>query len=232
MGKIGIYKVESPTGKIYIGQSINIEERWKKYKDWNNHKQPKISRSIKKHGLSNHIFEIIEECSLKLLPEREIYWKKYYINLLGWENVLFCHLVDGRGGKRSKLTRLKIGMGNKGKKRSDETKKKMREARVNIIVSKETGDKISKAKKGIRVNSIFTESRNSKLRKPIIQFDLEGNFIEEFQSYREARRITGIKMTEAVRGKTKTAKGYIWKKKEDLNNNNYDFINKKLKICQ
>ena len=36
-------------------------------------------------------------------------------------------------------------------------------------------------------------------------------------------------MTEALRGKTKTAGGFIWKKKEDLNDNNYDSINNKLK---
>ena len=28
---IGIYKITSPSGKVYIGQSIDIERRWKKY---------------------------------------------------------------------------------------------------------------------------------------------------------------------------------------------------------
>lgn len=31
----GIYKIISPTGKIYIGQSIDIEKRWKAYKRLN-----------------------------------------------------------------------------------------------------------------------------------------------------------------------------------------------------
>ena len=29
---IGIYKIVSPSGKVYIGQSTNIERRWKEYK--------------------------------------------------------------------------------------------------------------------------------------------------------------------------------------------------------
>jgi predicted GIY-YIG superfamily endonuclease len=28
MPKTGIYKITSPSGKIYIGQSIDIEKRW------------------------------------------------------------------------------------------------------------------------------------------------------------------------------------------------------------
>jgi hypothetical protein len=29
---IGIYKIINPNGRIYIGQSTNIEVRWSKYK--------------------------------------------------------------------------------------------------------------------------------------------------------------------------------------------------------
>jgi hypothetical protein len=30
---VGIYKITSPSGKVYIGQSINIERRIKEYKN-------------------------------------------------------------------------------------------------------------------------------------------------------------------------------------------------------
>lgn len=227
---IGIYKITSPSGKIYIGQSINIEVRWKKYKDSINHNQRKIYRSIKKYGYESHVFEIIEECNIEELDYKEFIYKQELINTIGWKNVLFCNLKDGKGGKRSKATRDKISKSNKGKKYSIETKLKMSESRKKRIISKETGDKISKSKKGIRINSIFTEERNSKLRKPIYQFDKDGVFIAKYESYIIARQITKIKMTEAVRGKAKTAGGYIWKKEEDLNNINYDHLLNKLKI--
>jgi group I intron endonuclease len=225
---IGIYKITNPKGKIYIGQSINIEKRWKRYKDWINHSQPIIYRSFQKYGLENHKFEIIEECNIEILDEKEVYWKQYYLDLIGWDNVLFCQLKDGKGGYKTQETKDKISKSKTGFKCTEETKALMRISNKNRILPDDYGAKISKAKKGVKVDSIFTEERNSKLRKPIIQFDKKGNFIEEYISYKEARRITEIKMTEAVRGKTKTAGGYIWKKKEDLTEINYDFINKKL----
>jgi len=71
---VGIYKIISPTNKIYIGQSTNIENRWIKYKCLDCKVQIKLYRSLIKHGYDNHTFEIIEECTEDLLNEREIYW--------------------------------------------------------------------------------------------------------------------------------------------------------------
>ena len=53
--------------------------------------------------------------------------------------------------------------------------------------------------------------------KPIIQLDLEGNYINEFYSTREAEAITGIDnsgISKVCKGKRKTAGGYKWKYKE------------------
>lgn len=57
----------------------------------------------------------------------------------------------------------------------------------------------------------------------MIQLDLNFNFIAEYPSYREAQRQTGINSIDVVcRGerqkgrKQKTAGGYIWKYKEDV----------------
>lgn len=46
---IGIYKITSPSGKIYIGQSINIEKRWEKYQKYieNIKNQIKLYNSLK-----------------------------------------------------------------------------------------------------------------------------------------------------------------------------------------
>jgi group I intron endonuclease len=60
----GIYKITSPSCKVYIGQSINIKKRWNHHKGNYNKEQPKLHRSFNKYGTENHIFEIIEECSL------------------------------------------------------------------------------------------------------------------------------------------------------------------------
>ena len=59
---VGIYKITSPTNKIYIGQSWDIKNRWKGYKYTKQNKSiNKLQSSFIKYGLKNHIFEIIHE---------------------------------------------------------------------------------------------------------------------------------------------------------------------------
>jgi len=118
---IGIYKITNPKGKIYIGQSINIENRKRIYsffKSYKNSIGPKIYNSLSKYGWENHIHEIIEECSLEQLNEKETYWKQYYLNNFNknWKNVLFCNLHDNGTGPLSDETKQKISIGNKGTK--------------------------------------------------------------------------------------------------------------------
>ena len=68
---IGIYKITSPSGKIYIRQSVCIKSRWASYRVLNCKGQPKLYRSLNKHGVKNHVFEVIEECKIIELNERE-----------------------------------------------------------------------------------------------------------------------------------------------------------------
>lgn len=75
---IGIYKITSPNNKVYIGQSINIEKRFKSYNKLHCYQQYKLYNSLKKYGYENHIFEIIEECIIEKLNFKERYWQDYY----------------------------------------------------------------------------------------------------------------------------------------------------------
>ena len=75
---IGIYKITSPTNKIYIGQSIDIEKRFLTYKLLRCKTQPALYLSFIKHNVENHIFEILEQCSIELLNERERYYQDFY----------------------------------------------------------------------------------------------------------------------------------------------------------
>jgi len=109
--QIGIYKITSPNGKIYIGQSTNINNRWyKDYKNLNCGGQIKLYNSLNKHGWDKHIHEVIEECSLEQLDKREIYWKQHYINTHGWKHMLFIMLEDGKGGNKSNETKIKMSI--------------------------------------------------------------------------------------------------------------------------
>lgn len=115
----GIYKITSPSGKIYIGQSKDIHTRWYVYKAVSCKDQPKLYASLKKHGAENHKFEIIHICEFD--PIILEYWEDYYINL---SNATDRDLgLNLRGaGKHGKIT--------------EESKEKNRQAhlgKVNII---------------------------------------------------------------------------------------------------
>jgi group I intron endonuclease len=64
---IGIYKITSPSGKIYIGSSIDIKYRIKYYKNLCCQGQVKLYNSLKKYGWHKHKFEIVTECSVEEL---------------------------------------------------------------------------------------------------------------------------------------------------------------------
>lgn len=123
--KTGIYKVTSPNNKIYIGQSIDIDKRFKDYKSLKSRFQRLLHRSFLKYGADNHIFEIVEECSIDLLNERERYWQEYY-NVLETTkglNLKYTETSD-RSGVLSEESKKKISVGNTGKVRTNEHKNK------------------------------------------------------------------------------------------------------------
>lgn len=74
----GIYKITSPKGKIYIGQSKNIKKRWYSYVNLYCKSQPKIYNSLKKYGVSSHKFEVIHICNLNELDELELFYIDFY----------------------------------------------------------------------------------------------------------------------------------------------------------
>lgn len=78
MSNSGIYKITSPSWKIYIGETINFQKRFLRYKGLQCKKQYKLYNSFLKYGVENHIFEIIEECEVDDLKCRERYWQDEY----------------------------------------------------------------------------------------------------------------------------------------------------------
>lgn len=76
MDKCGIYKITNlVNGKMYVGQSRFIEKRWSKHRsEANNGNKLPLYSAIRKYGIENFKFEIIEECSVNDLNEREAYY--------------------------------------------------------------------------------------------------------------------------------------------------------------
>lgn len=87
--KSGIYKITSPSGRIYVGQTKDLSKRWMDYKYLSKIKDQKlICASIKCYGWEKHIFEILEVCNFDMLNIREIFWidflqtnRRKYLNI-------------------------------------------------------------------------------------------------------------------------------------------------------
>lgn len=75
---IGIYKITDLTnGKVYIGQSNNIERRKREHFEWNKNPSQYVDILIKERGPENFDFEVLEECLKEELTTRE----RYYIEI-------------------------------------------------------------------------------------------------------------------------------------------------------
>ena len=59
-------------------------------------------------------------------------------------------------------------------------------------------------------------TRNEKFKKPILQYDLNGNFIKEWPSATDVGKEANDNICKCLKGKTKTAYGFVWKYKEDI----------------
>lgn len=150
----GIYKITNTvTGKFYIGSAVNIKRRWAIHRSRlgaNTHVNRHLQNSWNKHGEDSFTFEVLEYCEKKRLIERE----QFYI-----DNEKPAYNISPTAGNRLGVestdeTKRKISEARKGKVKSDESKRKMSEAKMGNQYSlgfkhtDETKRKISEARKG------------------------------------------------------------------------------------
>jgi hypothetical protein len=79
----GVYKITHlETGQCYIGQSVDIGNRWlqhcKRGAGVESKTNLKLYAAMEAHGLFSFKFEIIEEVPANLLNSREKYWSEYF----------------------------------------------------------------------------------------------------------------------------------------------------------
>ena len=111
---IGIYKIEHlVNGKCYIGQSINIEKRWMNHQITSNNPNDfgynyPLYRAIRKYGLENFNWTILEECKIEELYDKVIYWIDYYNSFKNGYNQTMGgdNLPDGM--KKAKLSEAQV----------------------------------------------------------------------------------------------------------------------------
>ena len=174
---IGIYKiVNCVNGKIYIGQSIDIKQRFSSHKSnaFNKDFNYPLYNALRKYGIANFEFIIIEEViSIQNLDEREQYWLdhyKAYDRKVGYNIRIICDsnrgLIHSEETKQllSALGKGKIAW-NKGIPHTEETRKQMSESHKGKIVSDETRHKKSNIMKQLYESGEFLGNTGNKHTK-------------------------------------------------------------------
>lgn len=173
---IGIYKITSPTGRVYIGQSASIETRFTSYRGgWGAKQQIRLSSSFNKYGVENHLFEVICECSIEELNALERSYQEMY-NVIGPKG-LNCSLVSTDLDRKvfSEETKLRMSESKKGKpgtrkgyKESEEMRRKKSERSKGVPKgpkSEEHKRKISERMKGAGNHQFGTKHTEEHKRK-------------------------------------------------------------------
>jgi group I intron endonuclease len=92
---IGIYKITSPSGKVYIGQSWHIERRWKTYRISQCKSQPAIYKSLVKYGHKAHKFQIINELPIDVSQSTINQLEEAYIEIYRSAGIKMLNMMSG-----------------------------------------------------------------------------------------------------------------------------------------
>lgn len=222
----GIYKItRKDTGQMYVGQSKNIENRWRQH--CRNKNNFYIDRAIRKYGKKNFDFQII--CELEqdddLLNAMEEYyvWKyntykdKNHYNLTPGGDFNPATLPE----VRAKMSKAKSGKNHPffGRKHTPETKNKMSEAHSGCKHTPETRKKISKSHLGKKLpdeqkisisKTVNTSGYYRVIRKNDKTCKQGFRWVYQYYKNRKQKEISSVdikKLEEKVR-----AKGLKWLK--------------------
>jgi len=234
-----VYRHTSPSGKVYIGITSNVKDRWAN-NGYNYCRYNSIFKhAIERYGWDNIQHEILlEGCSKSEANYAERYLIKWYKT-----HGLSYNITDGGEGSLGRFvsdaTREKSRISNLGQKRTKEqcmniskghyTDVALTTSRENIKKAHNswkgshhtdvTRRRMSERAKGRDMSKAIEASRKVKHIgpiKPIIQLDLNNFIINYFSSISEAKKYLGKtsnSIENCLQGRAKTAFGYRWEYK-------------------
>ncbi len=209
MSKWVVYEHISPSGKVYVGiTNRDVNLRWRKGgKDYlskhknGNYNHAYFANAILKYGWDNFQHSIIAsnlgEMTAKNMEKDLI---KFYK-----EQGKSYNITDGGDGRlgvsftHSEESKLLISKHHR-RIQTDDTRKKISELQI--------GKKFPKWRKYLLSNS------HNKEKHKVEQFSLNNVSIAIYNSLMDAERATGVRngnISSCVKGRCKTAGGYIWK---------------------
>lgn len=216
--KTYIYTLSDSIGNIrYIGKTDNPKRRLKEH-IYESKNTPKNHRHYWILSLLNNN-EIPKLEILDCVNHNEWdFWEKHYISLIKSWGFNLTNQTEGGDS----------GLGMLGKKHKEETKEKIKIANsgknhynFGKKLSKEHKEKLSNSLSGNK-NPFFGKKHSEKtlneFRKKILQYDLNGNFIKEWDSIKDAEVNLNIHSISSVcNKKLKSAGGFFWAFKESEN---------------
>lgn len=220
-----IYKITNLIdNKVYIGLTTRtVEARWKEHC---RHGSQQIDDAIQLYGIENFQIETLEECDESILDDREKYWIDYYDSFKNGYN----NTYGGRGNNfiMTDKSDIVLQLWEDGLTINRIVEKTS--LNVETVRSYLNKQGITKEQIKERANQILKELKSIKIK----QYDLNGNFIKEWNSSVEAEKdlnINSRSIRAVCSGKRNTAGGFIWKYLND--NSPVKLKNKtKKKVCQ
>jgi len=230
--RVAVYKITFDCGMFYIGSSLNLARRATQYR-YNFYNRNDINKKLKA-ALNSHnsaVMDIIEVCSdERTLREREDFHIKQ-----NFDNPHILNRSKSAYSNRSNRTveeRYSSGNYMRGRKLTEEQRNYWSEVKKGCIITENHRAKISASKKGVSFTdehkaniSLAKKGKpmseaNKNLRKGktnimVDKFDLDGNFIQTYQSYSEAAKSVNSQaghIGEVINGKYKHLKGFVFKK--------------------
>lgn len=202
-----IYKVTNNiNGKSYIGKTVDLERRWNQHKSGNGNTSI-LDKALRKYGVDNFVFTEIDRVHSYDKKELDTLLSKleiYYIGIYNTYKYGYNATIGGEGSSGfspSQETRLKMSLAKKGKPVS----KKRREAY----------NSSAKRRRGIPRDKEIIAKGALKRRKPILQYSLNGMFIQEYLGATLVPNCNEANIIACCKGKINSAYGYIWRYKDN-----------------
>lgn len=199
----GVYSITClSNGKMYIGSSSHIHNRWLSHKSRLKNKihSPILQNTYNKYGLNSFCFNILEICDLSNLIQREQYWYNHFKSI-GYKMLNYSNIIENptRGipisqERKNHLSKILKGRPskNKGRKITEETRKKMSIASTGRKMTQKNKDILSEINK--KPKTIEHRQRLSQVKKELVGVKivcLQTN--EVFNSLIDAANKYGIK---------------------------------------